>query len=219
MYLTPTPCFDYTHPAVQALLKKVLPAAASPREQAVALYYAVRDGIRYNPYVFEARSRSFSASYCLQAGESYCIPKAVLLGALCRAVGIPARLGLADVKNHLASPALLAYLQSDVFVMHGYTDIFLDGQWVKATPAFDAALCQKMGVAPLEFDGRTDSVFQPYNLKGEQHMEYLADHGTHADVPVNFIVQQVVRAYPHLVQQALQGKTGGRSLQQDVDAG
>ncbi|MCP5326967.1 MAG: transglutaminase family protein [Oceanospirillaceae bacterium] len=218
MYTDASRSFNYDHPALQALLQETLQPGASPREQAVAFYYRVRDGIRYNPYVFEARSESFSASDCLQKGESYCIPKAVLLGALCRGAGIPSRLGLADVKNHLASPALLEYLRSDVFVMHGYTEIYLEGKWVKATPAFDAALCQRMGVAALEFDGLTDSVFQPYNLKGEQHMEYLAEHGVFEDVPVNFIVQQVVKAYPHLVAAALQGNLGQRSLQQDLSA-
>lgn len=68
------------------------------------------------------------------------------------AAGIPARLGFADVKNHLATPRLTDLNGGDVFHWHAYTDLHLEGRWVKATPAFDLALCERFGVLPLEFD-------------------------------------------------------------------
>lgn len=198
-YLAETEFFDFQHPLVQQLSARTVTPEMSDKQKAIALYYAVRDGIRYNPYVFSAESKSLSASHCLEAGQSYCIPKAVLLGALCRFNGIPARLGLADVKNHLSSEALVKWLRSDVFVMHGYIELFIDGKWVKATPAFDARLCERMGVEPLEFDGEQDSIFHEFNGEGHRHMEYLAEHGEFDDVPFDFIVDSVMQAYPHLI--------------------
>ncbi len=199
--LMPTFYFDYHHDEVQAFNAQVVRSEMSDVEKAVALYYAVRDGIKYNPYVFEASPASLSASHCIQAGQSYCIPKAVLLGALCRLNGIGARIGLADVRNHLSSPALIEWLRSDVFVMHGYVEILLEGKWVKATPAFDRVLCERMGVEPLEFNGRDDSIFHEFNGEGHRHMEYINEHGYFDDVPFDFIVEGVAKAYPHLVDQ------------------
>ena len=158
----------------------------------------MRDQIRYNPYSFSAERETLKASHALQAGESYCVPKALLLAACARHCGIPARIGLADVRNHLSSPRLLELLRSEVFAMHGYTELFLEGRWVKATPAFNAALCKAFKVAPLEFDGRQDSVFHPYNASGERYMEYLCDHGQFADLPVELFFAHLAKVYPHL---------------------
>lgn len=215
-YLQPTEFFDYQHPAVAALTDSLVAGISAPLDQALALYAWVRDQVRYNPYTYVRSAESFRASYCLEAKQSYCIPKAVLLGAMARRCGIPSRLGLADVRNHLSSPQFVQLLGTDVFVMHGYIELYLNGQWVKATPAFDVQLCGKMGVSALAFDGINDSVFQPFNDHGQKHMEYMADHGTYADVPRDFIVDYVAQAYPHLA--GKEGQWKELTLQQDLNA-
>ena len=164
----------------------------------MALYHAVRDEIRYNPYAFSLDAQTLKASHALAAGESYCVPKANLLAACARHCGIPARIGLADVRNHLSTPCLLELLRSEVFAMHGYTELHLDGRWVKATPAFNEALCRVFKVAPLEFDGVHDSVFHPYNERGERYMEYLQDHGQFEDLPQQLFFEHLRGCYPHL---------------------
>ncbi len=167
-------------------------------ERAVSLYYAVRDGIRYNPFLDFSSEAPFRASRCLAAGEGFCIGKAALLAACARAQGIPARVGFADVKNHLTTPALRARMGTDLFVYHGYTELKLDGKWVKATPAFNLALCQRFRVKPLEFDGREDSIFHPFDEEDRRHMEYLRDRGSFADVPVAEIMRAFRELYPAL---------------------
>jgi transglutaminase-like putative cysteine protease len=117
------------------------------------------------------------------------------LCALGRSLGIPSRLGFADVRNHLATKQLLEFLGSDLFVYHGFVEFFLEEKWVKATPAFNKELCERHHVAPLEFNGREDSIFQPYNLDKKKFMEYVADHGTYADVPVGTILSAWKEAY------------------------
>ena len=213
-YLIQTEFFNFEHEAVQAFSEKLIKAKMSDIEKAVALYYGVRDGIRYNPYVFSPSKENFTAAHCLADGQSYCIPKAILLAALARLNGIPSRIGLADVKNHLSSPGLIEWLKSDVFAMHGYTEMYLNGQWVKATPAFDANLCEKMAVAPLEFNGLEDSIFHEHNGDGARHMEYIADHGQFSEVPYEFIVEYVAKAYPHLTAQYQERQ--GHSLEKDL---
>jgi len=217
-YLDSTEYFDYHHPSVKAYADDILGHCELNRaDMAVKLYYAVRDDILYNPYVYSFEPKTYSASYCLSTKESYCIPKAILLGAMARYKGIPSRLGLADVKNHLSSQKLLDFLQSDVFVMHGYIEMYLNKQWVKATPAFNIELCEKTGVHPLEFNGKVDSVFQEFNQQGIKHMEYVAEHGTFDDVPIDFIQQSVITAYPHLTKAAMQTVFDGHSFVNELN--
>lgn len=216
-YLQPTAFFDYHQPQLKAWIDAQLEGVPEdPVEQIKVLYLAVRDSIHYNPYVFDTHPDTFSASHARACGETYCIPKAVLLGAAARSIGIPSRLGLADVRNHLSSPKLIEWLRSDIFRMHGFIELYLNGRWVKATPAFNRQLCELMKVEPLAFDGVHDSVFQEYTESGEAHMEYVNNHGVFDDVPHAFIVDGVRAAYGHLFSSegALPARSG--SLEDDV---
>lgn len=189
-------CFvDSDHPLVRAFARAHA-TGETARARAVALYNAVRDEIRYDPYRVDLSEAGLKASRCLELGYGFCITKAALLAAVLRASGIPARLGFADVRNHLTSPRLRATMQTDIFVFHGYTDIFLDGAWRKATPAFNLALCEKAGILPLEFDGSGDSVFHPFDAAGRRHMEYVRQRGVFPDVPRAEILKAFAEAYP-----------------------
>jgi transglutaminase-like putative cysteine protease len=196
-YLQPGRYVDSDHPAVISFAGKNA-AGESPLDRAVSLYYAVRDGIRYNPFLDFSTEETFRASHCLAAGEGFCIGKAALLAAVARADGIPARVGFADVKNHLTTPALRKRMGTDLFVYHGYTELHLEGKWVKATPAFNLELCERFKVKPLEFDGREDSIFHPFDAQDRRHMEYLRDRGSHADVPAREIMAVFHEVYPAL---------------------
>lgn len=198
-YLISTEYFDYHHRAVENLFQQI--TSTAEKDIAIEIYYLVRDNFLYNPYCFFDGPDSFKASYCFKNGEGYCIPKACLMVALCRKAGIPARLGLADVVNHLATPKLLETLGTDVFSMHGYVDLFINGKWIKATPAFNKSLCEKMNTLPLEFNGEDDSVFQAFTGEGQKHMEYLADWGTFAELPLDFIMMNLEKHYSHLMPQ------------------
>jgi len=195
LYLRPTDLIDSDHPAVQAHARETLGDAVDQVEQAVRLYLSVRDGIRYDPYSPFHLPEHYQASKVLERRRSFCIPKAALLCALGRASGIPTRIGFADVRNHLATKQLLDYLGSNLFVYHGFVELFLEGKWVKATPAFNRELCERHHVPPMEFTGREDSLFHPYDLENRKYMEYVAYHGTNADIPVAEILAAWRRAY------------------------
>ena len=194
-YLAPGSYIDSDHPAVLSFSRENS-KGNSERERAVSLYYAVRDKIRYNPFLDFTSTEVFRASAVLESGQGFCIGKASLLAACARAAGIEARVGFADVKNHLTTPRLAETMGSDLFVYHGYTEFHIEGRWVKATPAFNLALCQRFRVKPLEFDGREDSIFHPFDEDERRHMEYLRDRGAYADVPVAEIQQAFREAYP-----------------------
>jgi len=196
IYLKSTAIIDSDTPSIVAFAEKHAEKAGSgPVKQAMEIYLAVRDRIWYDPYTPFYLPEHYRASNVLKKSRGYCVCKAALLCAAGRALGIPARVGFATVKNHLATRELIAYLGSDLFVYHGYTEFFLEGKWVKATPAFNIELCRKHKVEPLVFDGREDSVFHAYNRENAQFMEYIEDHGVYADIPIDTILSAWEDAY------------------------
>jgi len=194
---------DSEHPDVVAFAKEATAGATTDKEKAVALFYAVRDGIRYDPYTMCDDPDTYRASTVLRTGVSYCIPKSVLLAAAARAVGIPARLGYADVRNHLNSEKLRQRMGgSDLFVWHGYTELFIDGRWVKVSSAFNIELCERFGLKPLEFDGEHDALLHPFTADGRAHMEYVAQRGSFDDVPLEEILAEFRSTYPQMFGEA-----------------
>jgi transglutaminase-like putative cysteine protease len=197
-YLQATPFVDCNDPAIGAFAETAVGNAHSAKEKAIALYAAVRDRIQYDPYVDVTDPATYRASAVLRAGKGFCVGKSSVLAAAARLAGIPARPGYADVRNHLTSKRLQDHI-GDTFYWHSYTELFIDGKWVKCTPAFDKALCERAKIAPLEFDGIADSLFHPFDAAGRRHMEYLSDRGAFADVPFATIVADFRKFYPKLV--------------------
>jgi transglutaminase-like putative cysteine protease len=190
-----TTMVDSDHPAVIEFARAKA-CGTNARERAVALYYAVRDGFRYDPYRIDMSVHGLKASTVLAKGYGWCVPKAALLAAACRAAGIPARVGYADVRNHLSTERMRQTMGSDLFVWHGYADLWIEAAWRKATPAFNIELCERFGLLPLEFDGRADSIYHPYDRAGNRHMEYVAQHGSFDDVPLARILAAFDLHYP-----------------------
>ncbi len=188
-YLMPTTIIDSDHQTIIDYADRTIEDRGdNPITKAIKLYYAVRDEIWYDPYLPFYLPEHYRASNVLKKGRAFCVGKASLLCSLGRVCGIPSRVGFATVRNHLATKQLLEFLGSDLFVYHGFVEFYLDNKWVKATPAFNIELCKKHKVAPLEFNGKDDSIFHPFNTESKQFMEYLDDHGTWADIPVDEIV-------------------------------
>lgn len=212
-YTLPSPCVDSDHPTISALAKKLVDPGLGQRENSVTLYYWVRDEIRYNPYTVSGEMSHYRASHTLAQGEAWCVPKAILLAALCRAARIPARLGFADVRNHLSTAQMREMMGTDVFLYHGYTAIYLDEKWLKATPAFNVQLCDRFGLLPLEFDGSQDSIYHPFDQEGKRHMEYLNDRGQHLDLPYDEMMAVFHSHYPKMMAALDQGATSGKQAE------
>ncbi len=211
--LAETNYFDYHNPVVQDWIASL--EGARKEHKIIDAYYQIRDRIAYNPYTFASGDEALKASYAASQPSAYCIPKSALMVAIARSLGIPARIGFADVRNHLSSNKLNQWLKTDLFVMHGYAQLYLHDNWVKCTPVFNQSLCEKLNIKPLDFDGIHDSLFHPYTQNGDSHMEYVFDHGTFDDMPAEYIFTKVQQAYPHL--EAKQLKALGGDLELEID--
>lgn len=205
--LQPTACVESAHPAVVDFVQQHSRDGDDPVAQSVALYYAVRDGFRYDPYRIDLTVDGMKASATLDKGYGWCVSKAILLAAACRRRGIPARLGFGDVRNHLSTERLRQTMKSDLFYWHGYTELWLNQRWVKATPAFNIELTRKFGLLPLEFDGLQDSIYHPFDASGARHMEYVTQRGSFIDLPLAEIRATFAEHYPGIWtgRDALQG--------------
>jgi transglutaminase-like putative cysteine protease len=215
----PTRFLDHDHPVVGAFVRKALgdPGDATDIDKAVKLYYAVRDGIRYDVYDADLSTTGLTASAIISRGKGFCVHKSIVYAAAVRAVGIPSRIVYGDVRNHLASPRLRELVGGDIFRFHSLASVHLDGRWVKATPVFNKLLCKLYGMAPLEFDGRADSLYHPFDGEGRRHMEFLKFHGDFDDVPYDLVVNGIRQAHPRLL--ASSTKTASGSLTAEAAAG
>lgn len=200
-YLSAAEYVDSDSPEVRdftaAALRNLAPDA-SDTDKAICLFDAVRDGLRYDPFTFPLTADGYRASVIAKSETGFCVPKAILLAACLRAAGIPAALGFADVRNHLNTPKLANLMDTDLFIYHGYVQLWLDGKSYKVTPAFNTELCDRFGVKPLVFDGKSDALFHEFNKSDQRHMEYVNDRGLFQDIPIDQFLSDFKKTYPKL---------------------
>lgn len=182
-YLLSTSFIDGDHPDVMETARSLTEGIEEDIPRAVRLFYFVRDQIRYNPFVPRFLPEHFRASRTLSQGEGFCVQKAVLLAALARAVGIPSRLGFAVLRNHRLPERLARFLIGDQLPDHGYVELYLEGRWVKATPAFDGYTSGRNRMDPVAFDGIHHALLPSRTVEGNLLIEYLSFRGEFADVP------------------------------------
>jgi transglutaminase-like putative cysteine protease len=196
-YVAPTAYFDAASEVLQRFVHDAVAGETSATGRAVRLFYAVRDGWRYDPFKLRLERAEYVASTVHAAGHGYCVTKAILLVAAARAAGIPAAIGLADVVNHLTTEKLKARMGGKTyFIDHAYAALHLEGRWVKAVPAFNIELCRRFGVRPTEFDGRSDALYQEFDAHDRRHMEYVKDHGVWSDFPYERVAADFRAFYP-----------------------
>ncbi|MFZ5963419.1 transglutaminase-like domain-containing protein [Thalassococcus sp. BH17M4-6] len=187
--LRKTEFFDFDDPGLARFSDKALANSGDdPRQQAVDLFYAVRDGLFYEIYNADFARPAMKASAIMRRRSGLCIHKSIVYTALLRRIGIPAKLWITDVKNHLCSPQLARMMGTNVFHYHVLVSLQLDGKWIKATPVFNQRLCQLYGMSPLEFDGIHDCVHHAFDTDGKAYMEIMHDHGEYEDLPYDMIL-------------------------------
>jgi len=191
IYLKPTPTIDAAHERIIEVARNLTKDCSNDEEKAVKLFYFVRDSIRYNMYMISVFIEDFKASRILEWGKGYCVQKAVLLAALGRASGIPSRLVFAKIRNHRVPAHIFQMMKTNTFPRHGYNQFFLNGRWVSAAATFDRGLCEKNGLPPVEFDGKSDAILPEKDLKGEPYIEYVEKFPPKEDLPFDWIRERI----------------------------
>ena len=73
-------------------------------------------------------------------------------------------------------------------------------------------MCDKFRLRTLEFDGREDSIYHPFDLDGNRHMDYILFRGEYDDVPLEEIQHTFQDVY-----RRLSSSTSAASFDEDVD--
>lgn len=204
-YLRETSFLNFNDPAFDHFCANLKLEALTQKEKAIELYTFVRDAFLYDPYHLDITSEGLKASNVLSKRRSWCVEKSTVLAALARKHNIPSRLGYAIVTNHIGVEKLTSYLKRDEIVFHGYVELFINEKWVKCTPAFDKRICKLTKVAPLDWDGETDSMFQAFEGKSK-FMEYIHFYGEFNDVPIELMNSEMKKYYPHLFEDKFNSK-------------
>ena len=183
-YLRCTEIIDCDTESIREKAQMLTRGLKRDSEKAKVLYYFVRDKIKHNAYAPLYDLERYKASATLKEGNGFCQQKSILLVALARAMGIPARLGFVDVRDHRLSPIFKKLIGGvDQFPFHGYAELFINGRWVHVSPAYDLGICQRKRFVPVDFDGENDAKDSPYDLDGRLHIEHLQHHGPYAVFP------------------------------------
>jgi transglutaminase-like putative cysteine protease len=198
---------NYDEPSVQAFAEQHVNMEDSPKEKAVKLFLVVRDKFAYDPYNLHLERADMRASEILKRTSGYCNEKAIVLASALRYHGIPTRLYFGNVRNHIATGRLEKMLGTDLLAFHGCVEVWLDDRWLKATPAFNKELCEKLGVAPLEFNGEEDAIFQEFGRDGKRFIEYVEIIGSFDDMPHELFIQELQKHYGHLFDPTVDGLT------------
>jgi transglutaminase-like putative cysteine protease len=195
-YLKPTFFIDTDSQEIVDLARRLTADFNNITEKAKAIFYWTRDQILYNPYeTFTFNREDYKASYIIGQKKGWCVQKACVLAALARAIQIPSRLHFADIRNHKVPEKLLKAMKTNLFVYHGYTELFINNSWIKATPAFNIELCQKFNLKTVEFDGIHDGMLPEKTLDGEKYIEYVKDRGFESDLPFDKLLQTIRKYY------------------------
>ena len=183
-YLKCSEIIDCDAESLKARALALTEGLESAREKAVALFYFVRDQIKFNAYAAGEILEYNRASVILEKGNGFCYQKAIVLAAMARATGIPARLGFADIRNHLLSEKFREKMfGNNVLVYHGWAELFIEGNWVRVTPAYDIDMCIENGFIPVDCDGVNDARLHSHTSDGRLHIEYIREHGHYDDLP------------------------------------
>jgi hypothetical protein len=196
-YLKPTWFLDFDNTRVKEKALEIVQGKKSQKDKAIALFYWTRDQIKYNMYTYIPQFKTnLRASTTLRRGHGFCMSKAVLLSTLARAVDIPARIHMVDIKNHKVPDWVEELMGTKAFYCHGYSEFYIEDEWKKLTPVFDKQTALKAGYTPLvEFDGENDALLSKYDSEGNLFVEYIGDHGIYDDVPIKEIERIFKKEY------------------------
>lgn len=121
---------DFNHPIVMKKAKDLSKGAVSDRERLEKFFYYVRDEIKFG---FPSKGDLMKASETIKLGMGQCNTKATLILALCKAVGIPARVHFSlitrDIQRGIFTGWRFKILPK--FLSHDWVEVKIEGKWRK----------------------------------------------------------------------------------------
>ncbi|MFQ6112194.1 MAG: transglutaminase family protein [Nitrospinota bacterium] len=203
-YLRPTPIIDSDDADIVAKAEELCRGLTDDKEKVGRIYYFVRD-LPYEiegsfRYVAEGKTR---ASDVLRAGKAFCMGKASLFVALCRAAGVPARVAFQELscpdKVFLGEVGKMWGERN--LPWHTLGEAYVGGKWLKLDATIDKPQAEREGRRYKEYDGESDIP----TVEGP----ILRELGGYADYP-----SEIARWYEGLAREVVKAldEGGGEAL-------
>lgn len=197
-FIIPTKFIESNHPAIVAKAEELTEDAVQAEDKARNIFYFIRDHIRYS---FRAKfyEEEYLASNILKKARGFCTQKSILFCALARSCGIPTGIHFYDIVDYTLPVRIVGVMRTRTLYHHGISELYLNGSWYKYDTTLDIHLVKKNRLYPVEFIPNEDCLMKARTLSGGKHIEYVKDHGLHADVSYKEIISWFKQGYPHLL--------------------
>jgi transglutaminase-like putative cysteine protease len=193
-FLARTDFVDVDHASIVARVASLGLDGASAEERALRISEHVRSEIAYQ-FTAKLVRDEYVASHILAEGRGFCVQKAIVACALGRAAGLPSAIVLCDMRDHTLSPRVLAALGTDVMFHHGIHAFFVGDRWWRVDASLSPDFLARKRVALVPFDVASDALLPATTTSGAPHVEYVAFHGTYADLPFEQMIGAFARGY------------------------
>jgi transglutaminase-like putative cysteine protease len=181
--LRPSFCINSDAVNIREKASKLTGSLRSDRDKARKIFEFVRDEIVYNFAPDVKERKDFRASHALDMGNGFCMQKAALFAALCRASGVPARIGFQDIVDYKIVGPFFRLMGSNELTHHGMSAVYLDGRWIRLDCTLDRGLAERKNYRLVEFDGRHDALLPETDRAGKPHFTILKQSGLYNDTP------------------------------------
>jgi hypothetical protein len=160
-FLRPTEYIDSDHPDIVAKARELTRDCRTDQERLERIYYFVRE----MPYDILAAFRDLAAgrrraSDVVRAGHAFCMGKASSFAALCRASGIPARIGFQQLDcpdKPFMSDEVRRLWGDRPLPWHSLGEAYLNGRWLRLDATIQSEFARAKGRRyEREFDGEHD---------------------------------------------------------------
>ncbi len=202
-YLQPSEFLDSDNPLVAAQSNKLTAGCKTESEKVGNIYHFVRDMPYdiFNSFRYLAEGKR-SASDVLKAGHAFCMGKASTFVSLCRAAGIPARIGFQQLHcpdKEFMSDEVRELWRDRLLPWHSLGEAYLDGRWLKLDATIPADVAKAKG-KPYERD--YDGVHDIPTVEGP----IVKENGSFADYP-----EDVARWYEQMARETMQALSSSSS--------
>jgi len=196
-FMQPTRFFNSGHPSIVEYVDGLGLDGRGPEEKAAVLFGLVRDEINYE-FEVKVSEELYVASTVLARAGGFCVQKASLFCALCRAAGIPAGIVLSDLKDHILHERKVKEIGTNVMYYHGLNALHIGGKWIYADASLTSDILDRRGCGIPEFDADKGCLIPEKSAGGEPNCEYVRFHGLFAELPFKRLLKGFREHYKHL---------------------
>lgn len=168
-----SPLTDSDHPLVRDTAERSIGDEKSPRGKLEQLFYFVRDEVRFG---FPQDGDLVKASETIRLGMGQCNTKGALLVALCRVVGLPARMHFSLIKKEIQRGLFtgIGYALMPQLISHSWVEVEVDGEWRRIDSFINDIAFYRAGRKALEEKG-WDTGYSISCVGGESSADFNID--------------------------------------------